>query len=109
LDVLPTVRRPSPAAIRIIEKFLYDKQIRLIDLFQQVDKNKDWMITRAEFRAAIEQVIHSSRLQNKVFSFNTGMAKSYLYGLPQNKCQWPSMRGSAIKNEKKQTDKLFNL
>lgn len=52
----PVVKRPSPLAIRIIEKFLRQKKIRLIDLFQSVDKDKDWKVSRNEFRNAMKAV-----------------------------------------------------
>lgn len=55
-DKLPTVRRPSPQAIQIIEKYLQDNKLRLIDLFASFDKNKAWSITRAQFRTAIQNV-----------------------------------------------------
>ena len=52
----PMIKRPSPVAIQIIEKFLLEKKLRLIDLFQSADKNKDWKVTREEFRHIIKQV-----------------------------------------------------
>jgi len=52
----PIIRRPSPIAIRIIEKFLRQKKLRLVDLFTVVDKDKNWLITRDDFRKAIQQV-----------------------------------------------------
>ena len=52
----PIIRRPSPVAIRIIEKFLRQQKIRLIDLFAIVDKDKNWLITRDDFRKAIHEV-----------------------------------------------------
>ncbi len=57
-DEYPIVKRPSPLAIQIIEKFLYQKKIRLLDLFQAVDKQKKWKVTRDEFRKTIQEVIH---------------------------------------------------
>ena len=52
----PIIRRPSPIAIRIIEKFLRQRKLRLVDLFTVVDKDKNWLITRDDFRKAIQQV-----------------------------------------------------
>ena len=55
-DDSPTVKRPSPYAIGIIERFLREKRRRLIDLFSATDKDKSWTLTRAEFKAAVQQV-----------------------------------------------------
>ena len=55
-DESPIVKRPSPLAIQIIEKFLHEKKIRLLDLFASVDKDKDWKLTRDEFRLALQKV-----------------------------------------------------
>ena len=52
----PIVRRPSPLAIKIIERFLHKKKLRLIDLFKTVDKRKSWMISKDDFRKAIIKV-----------------------------------------------------
>ena len=43
-------------AIQIIEKFLHENKLRLIDLFRSVDKDKDWKVSRDEFRTAILKV-----------------------------------------------------
>ena len=55
-DESPTVKRPSPLAIRILEKFLHDNKMRLVDLFRRVDKDKDWKLSREEFRSAVTTV-----------------------------------------------------
>ena len=55
-ETSPVVRRPCPLAIRILEKFLQEKKIRLIDLFASVDKDKNWKVSREEFRHAITKV-----------------------------------------------------
>ena len=52
----PLVRRPSPLAIRVIERFLQRKKMRLLDLFASVDKHKNWKVTRDDFRKAIQEV-----------------------------------------------------
>jgi hypothetical protein len=52
----PIVRRPSPLAIKIIERFLHKKKLRLIDLFKTVDKTKTWLISKDDFRTAIRKV-----------------------------------------------------
>ena len=55
-DDSATVKRPSPLAIGIIEQFLREKRMRLIDLFSAGDKDKSWTLTREEFKAAVQQV-----------------------------------------------------
>ena len=52
----PVVRRPSPLALRTIERFLARKKMRLIDLFATVDKDKKWMVSRTDFRRVIRMV-----------------------------------------------------
>lgn len=52
----PMVNRPSPLAIGIIEHFLHEKKMRLLDLFASVDKDKNWRLTRDEFRLALQKV-----------------------------------------------------
>ena len=60
LPVLPThspiVARPSPVAIKIIERFLHEKKLRLIDLFKSFDKNKTWLVSGNDFKKAIKKV-----------------------------------------------------
>jgi hypothetical protein len=55
-DDIPRFRRPCPDAISILEKFLNEKKIRLVDLFTSVDKNKSWSLTKEEFVEAIKTV-----------------------------------------------------
>lgn len=54
--VVPNVKVPSPNGIKIIEHHLRKYHLRLIDLFRQSDKNKDWGISREEFRNIIRIV-----------------------------------------------------
>ena len=61
-DESPMVMRPSPLAIRIIEKFLHEKKVRLVDLFKRADKDKDWKLSRDEFRQAVTGVSAWSQL-----------------------------------------------
>lgn len=59
--VLPTqpvyIQRPSPEALRILEKYLRERQIRLIDLFRSTDKNKDGQVSKNDFREIVREVI----------------------------------------------------
>ena len=55
------MRRPTPAAMRIIEKFLFDKKMRLLDLFQFSDAPKNWKVSRQDLKDALRKVIcHNS-------------------------------------------------
>ena len=46
---MPTIRHPAPAALAIIQEYLEHKKLRLVDLFVQADKDKNWNVTREEF------------------------------------------------------------
>lgn len=46
----------SPWGVRILERHLRKNKIRLIDLFQCVDKDKNWKLSRDEFKASLEKV-----------------------------------------------------
>ena len=56
VDNSPQVNRPLPNAVGIIEQFLREKRIRLIDLFLAGDKDKSWTLSRQEFKAAVQKV-----------------------------------------------------
>jgi len=42
----PKIEYPTPGAMEQIEKFLNDNRWRLVDLFKDLDKNKDWRVKR---------------------------------------------------------------
>ena len=50
---VPTIRQPSPAALAVIQDYLERKRLRLLDLFAQADKDKNWVVSRQEFRNII--------------------------------------------------------
>ncbi|XP_031563147.1 EF-hand calcium-binding domain-containing protein 12-like [Actinia tenebrosa] len=50
---VPTIHQPSPAALAIIQDYLEKKRLRLLDLFAQADKDKNWIVSREEFRKII--------------------------------------------------------
>lgn len=52
---VPSVKVPSPLGIRILDLFLKRNKMRLIDLFTQTDKDKNWKLSRDEFRKSIRQ------------------------------------------------------
>lgn len=53
---LPKIRRPSPIAIRKLDRFMKSNHLRLIDIFRTIDKDKTWTINRDSFTAAIKEV-----------------------------------------------------
>lgn len=42
----PKIQYPTPSAMERIEKFLAENRWRLVDLFKNLDKNKDWRVKR---------------------------------------------------------------
>ena len=50
---VPTIHHPSPAALAVIQEYLQHKRLRLLDLFAQADKDKNWVVSRQEFRNII--------------------------------------------------------
>lgn len=53
---VPNVKIPAPLGIRILEEHLKKNKMRLLDMFVATDKDKDWKITRDEFRKVIREV-----------------------------------------------------
>ncbi|XP_041347497.1 EF-hand calcium-binding domain-containing protein 12-like [Gigantopelta aegis] len=50
---VPKLSTPSPEALHGVKQFLQEQRLRLVDLFQQVDKDKNWSLSKAEFLNAI--------------------------------------------------------
>ena len=50
---VPTIHHPSPAALAVIQEYLEYKRLRLLDMFAQADKDKNWAVSRQEFRNII--------------------------------------------------------
>lgn len=46
---LPQLRVPAPLGLQILDQHLKEQKLRLIDLFTDADKNKDWKLSRDEF------------------------------------------------------------
>ena len=59
-STLPHMNIPAPLGLMILEKHLKEKKLRLTDLFTDVDKNKDWKISREEFVKSCDQVYIST-------------------------------------------------
>ena len=53
---VPKVHTPSPQALHAMEQFLKENRLRLVDVFQQVDKDKSWTLSKDEFLNAIRKV-----------------------------------------------------
>jgi hypothetical protein len=45
----PQVKYPTPMAMEQIELFLAENKWRLVDLFKELDKNKDWFVLKKDF------------------------------------------------------------
>lgn len=72
ISFVPSVKIPSPLGIRILEQHLRKNQMRLIDLFVKVDRDKNWKLSREEFRKAIQEVLIDRiciKVQMKLFCF----------------------------------------
>jgi hypothetical protein len=48
--VKPKIVYPTPLAMEKIERFLNRNKWRLIDLFKDLDKNKDWSLLKSDFK-----------------------------------------------------------
>lgn len=75
-DESPTIKRPSPLAIHILEQFLAENKLRVLDLFSSTDKDKDWQVTREEFRQAVRQAkipISDTLLEDLILALDTDL------------------------------------
>ncbi|KAK3102250.1 hypothetical protein FSP39_009912 [Pinctada imbricata] len=71
---VPNVKIPAPLGIRILEQHLRKNKKRLVDLFVESDKNKDWKISRDEFRNIIRQAkvpMSEALLEDLILSLDT--------------------------------------
>lgn len=76
VEQVKQVERPSPLAIKIIEQFLTEKKLRLIDLFKIADKDKDWLISQDEFRQTVKMAkipISETMLDNLIIALDKDM------------------------------------
>lgn len=74
ISVVPAVKIPSPLGVRMLEQHLRKNQMRLIDLFVMVDKDKNWRISRDEFRKAITEskvTMSESLLEDMILSLDS--------------------------------------
>ena len=55
ITTTPRINYPTPIAMEKIEKFLDDNKWRLVDLFKELDKNKDWKVFRKDFAHACKK------------------------------------------------------
>lgn len=53
--VVPNVNVPVPAGLQALDRFLAQNKLRLIDLFTNADRNKDWRLTKEELHRAVKQ------------------------------------------------------
>ncbi|VDI41856.1 Hypothetical predicted protein [Mytilus galloprovincialis] len=74
ISIVPSVKIPSPLGVRILEQHLRKNQIRLIDLFVMVDRDKNWRISREEFKQAIREskvTMSESLLEDMILSLDS--------------------------------------
>jgi len=55
LRLLPLLQQPIPVALSILAEYCYNKKLRLMDLYTQIDKDKDWLISREEVRKIVKR------------------------------------------------------
>ena len=48
-SLTPRINYPTPLAMEQIELFLAENKWRLVDLFKDLDKNKDWIVYKKDF------------------------------------------------------------
>ena len=49
------IKQPLPVALATINEYLAKKRLRFYDLFVQADRDKDWKITRDEFKDVMKR------------------------------------------------------
>ena len=54
MRLLPLLQQPIPVALAIIAEYCYERKLRLLDLYTEIDKNKDWLISRDEVRKIVD-------------------------------------------------------
>lgn len=52
--LLPLLQQPIPVALSIIAEYCHENKLRLLDLYKEIDKDKDWLISRNEVRKIIK-------------------------------------------------------
>ncbi|XP_028679893.1 EF-hand calcium-binding domain-containing protein 12-like [Erpetoichthys calabaricus] len=52
----PEIRTPSPHGMTIVQRYLRRAHLRLVDLFQHLDKSKTGQVSREDFRRIIREV-----------------------------------------------------
>merc|ERR1712048_1225847 len=53
VDYLPLLTTPLPIALAVIADYLQQKRLRLIDLFVNMDKDKNWNASKEEMKLAL--------------------------------------------------------
>ena len=49
------IHQPLPVALSIINEYLAKKRLRFYDLFVQADRDKDWKVSRNEFKDVMKR------------------------------------------------------
>lgn len=53
LRLLPLLQQPIPVAMSIIAEYCHENKLRLLDLYTQMDRDKDWLVSRDEVRKIV--------------------------------------------------------
>ena len=48
---------PLPPALQVLDQYLADKHLRLIDLFRAADQNQDWKLTEEKLTSVARKVL----------------------------------------------------
>ena len=54
----PKITKPIPQGLQIIGAYLTRRRQRILDLFARADKDKNWQISRDEFKNCIHEVMY---------------------------------------------------
>ncbi|KAK6176363.1 hypothetical protein SNE40_014663 [Patella caerulea] len=55
LPPVPKIASPAPLALQIVDEHVKVNRLRLLDLFKVLDKDKDWKVTKQEFKNATQR------------------------------------------------------
>ena len=97
----PKIIYPNPIAMQQIEKFLDENRWRLIDLFRELDKDKDWHVFKDDFIRSCKNKrleIRDYALDELVNALGTNAANAINYkSLAQGRSSHLSERRSQLR------------
>ncbi|XP_063283463.1 EF-hand calcium-binding domain-containing protein 12 [Pelobates fuscus] len=78
----PTIHQPSPEALGLLDSYLHQRRLRLVDLYNQTDKNKREKISSKDLKAVRKEAklpISDLEAENLVISLSSKMPNSINY------------------------------